>query len=284
VSGFLKRILVPVDGSPPANRAVEVACVLARTVGAELVFCDAVNHAAAIAEMTVPSGIIDSAPILDALDGGASAIAGAAEQAAKADGLTASSAVIDGAAGNAIINYAKAHEIDAIVMGTRGTGGLERLVLGSTADEVLRGSELPTIVVQALEDAAAPAFKRLLVASDDSAPSASALAFALELAAGQGGSLVLCHALASGAPAEQRASAQALLDAGVAQARSRSIEAETCIFDGDPAEQIIAAAQTHHADAIALGTHGRSGFARLFEGSVAEAVVRRSPLPVIVLR
>ena len=53
---------------------------------------------------------------------------------------------------------------------------------------------------------------------------------------------------------------------------------------GDPASEIVAAARQHGADLIALATHGRTGLRQLLMGSVAERVLRRAPLPVLVMR
>jgi len=53
---------------------------------------------------------------------------------------------------------------------------------------------------------------------------------------------------------------------------------------GDPASEIVRLAEEEKADMIVLGTHGRTGMSRLLMGSVAEAVVRRAPCPVLVYR
>lgn len=53
---------------------------------------------------------------------------------------------------------------------------------------------------------------------------------------------------------------------------------------GDPAAEIVRTAEEEKATSIVLGTHGRTGLSRLLMGSVAEAVVRRAPCPVLVYR
>jgi nucleotide-binding universal stress UspA family protein len=298
VSDVLKRILVPVDGSPAAARAIQVACALAREHGGELVFGDAVNHAAAIAELTVPYGIPDATPLLQALDDAAGGVCADAVKLAQAAGLSASSVVLEGQAAGAVVDYASAHGIDAIVMGTRGARGLERFFTGSTADGVLRTSDVPTFVVQAVEHAAEPTFKRVLVAVDDSEASAAAVAYALQLL-GKAGTALFLHVIPTADLGEKsreygydprpmldefRAAAQPFLDAATAQAKALELSSETYVEEGDAVEEILSAATAHGADAIALGTHGRSGLPRLFLGSVAEGVVSRSAVPVVVLR
>jgi nucleotide-binding universal stress UspA family protein len=53
---------------------------------------------------------------------------------------------------------------------------------------------------------------------------------------------------------------------------------------GDPASAIVSAAESEGADLIVMGTHGRTGLTRLLMGSVAEAVVRRAPCPVLTVK
>ena len=59
---------------------------------------------------------------------------------------------------------------------------------------------------------------------------------------------------------------------------------ETAKAVGEPAAEIVAAAEDGKFDAIVVGTHGRSGLAHMLLGSVAERVVRRAPMPVVTVR
>jgi len=61
-------------------------------------------------------------------------------------------------------------------------------------------------------------------------------------------------------------------------------EIETDVVAGRPAQTIVEYVTEHDIDAIVMGSHGREGFSRVLLGSVAEAVVRRSPVPVTVVR
>lgn len=62
------------------------------------------------------------------------------------------------------------------------------------------------------------------------------------------------------------------------------VEVETVHAVGDPTEEVVAYAGTNDIDHVVLGSHGRRGMSRLLVGSVAEAVVRGSPVPVTVVR
>jgi nucleotide-binding universal stress UspA family protein len=66
--------------------------------------------------------------------------------------------------------------------------------------------------------------------------------------------------------------------------RSKAVRVETRVHHGTPATEIVNAAREVRADLIAMTTHGRSGLRRLMFGSVAEAVLRHSDIPVFLLR
>jgi len=65
---------------------------------------------------------------------------------------------------------------------------------------------------------------------------------------------------------------------------ARGLRVRLLVRAGDPAAQILRAAREQAADLIAMCTHGRSGLRRVMFGSVAEAVIRRTPLPLLVVR
>lgn len=66
--------------------------------------------------------------------------------------------------------------------------------------------------------------------------------------------------------------------------RDPSIDVETFVVDGSPSRSIVDHARTTDCDLVVMGTHGRGGIDRLLLGSVAERVVRRSPVPVTTVR
>ena len=78
--------------------------------------------------------------------------------------------------------------------------------------------------------------------------------------------------------------ANAYLDGVRKRLGRRGVSARTPVRSGDPAEEILGCAKAEGAGLIAMSTHGRSGLRRTLFGSVAEAVVRRSPLPVLIVR
>jgi len=81
-----------------------------------------------------------------------------------------------------------------------------------------------------------------------------------------------------------KADAEALFVEAKETARERGVDLTTHLEHGRPARSVIDYVEDHDMDQIVMGSHGRSGVTRILLGSVAEAVVRRSPVPVTVVR
>ncbi|MFB6121328.1 MAG: universal stress protein [Halobacteriaceae archaeon] len=75
-----------------------------------------------------------------------------------------------------------------------------------------------------------------------------------------------------------------MLDTVEARADDAGVAVETAIEVGRPSRTIVEYADEEGVDHIVMGSHGRSGVSRILLGSVAEAVVRRSPVPVTIVR
>ena len=140
--------------------------------------------------------------------------------------------------------------------------------------------------------------KTILVALDGSPQSQEALAFAIEEF--PDATLHLLHAIdpvesgytspinLPGGGEEwyegQKEGAEDLFSDAREQAAEAGVAVETVTELGRPANVIIQHVEDHDIDAIVMGSHGRSGVSRILLGSVAETVVRRSPVPVTVVR
>jgi len=185
-------------------------------------------------------------------------------------------------------------------MGTHARSGLARAFLGSTTEGVLRMTEAPVLAVRAGTRAGREGklFGRAVVAVDDSDPADAAVSLAGRLRESLHTDLVPCMAVdtrhlydmafqygydATPFRGEMYAHARSVVEQSMLRARLE-IPSEVAVVEGEPVVAILQASEQHHADFLIIGSHGRRGLRRLVLGSVAEHVVRRSPIPVLVVR
>ncbi|HEX2830479.1 MAG TPA: universal stress protein [Burkholderiales bacterium] len=151
-----RRILVPVDGSAPSLLGLKQAIGLARDQHARLRVLNVVDELV-IAPMLMEPASFDVAEMLGPIRAeGRKVLERAAATAAKA-GVKAETAQIDSRAGpvsGAILADARRWGADVIVMGTHGRRGMNRLLLGSDAERVLRDATVPVLLVRAKQPAA----------------------------------------------------------------------------------------------------------------------------------
>jgi nucleotide-binding universal stress UspA family protein len=142
--------------------------------------------------------------------------------------------------------------------------------------------------------------RRILYPSDFSRASGAAFTKALEMAKTNRAELLVVHVLASVVPmvgdgyvppnvyeeieASARSQAQAQINRLMAKARKAEVRVKGLLMDGVPHEQITRAARSKRADLIVIGTHGRTGLAKFFLGSVAGRVVSIAACPVLTVR
>ncbi len=139
-------ILVPIDGSDQSSRALDHAIGHAETYDADLHLVFVVDVASIPAE-------VDTAPVEEKLDSyGDHVTAGAAERAEEASVGRVETAVVPGVPHRAILDYADREEVDLVVMGTHGRTGLERYLLGSVTEKVVRLADAPVLTVHAEQD------------------------------------------------------------------------------------------------------------------------------------
>jgi len=81
-----------------------------------------------------------------------------------------------------------------------------------------------------------------------------------------------------------REEAETLLDGVRERAGAEGVAVDTTVEVGRPSRAIVEYADENDVEQIVMGSHGRSGVSRILLGSVAEAVVRRSPVPVTIVR
>jgi nucleotide-binding universal stress UspA family protein len=281
----VRRILFPTDGSACSERAFAHAVGMALRHGAEL-------H---VLHVRLPAHDRDAFDVgLEpeaVLRARARTLAGADVPVVRAEECAAVPAL-------GILEYAQVHAADLIVMGTHGRTGMERLLLGSVAEEIVRLADCPVLTVRPDADRAPGDVHRVLAPVDFSPASWLAVAYAEHLAALYGAHLDLLHVVETlpsyglvDIPAAfpppssevEAATRTALLDLA-REAGGPAVEVAPHVVAGHPTIGVLETAKALQPDLIVLPTHGRSGVKRVVLGSVAEQIVRRAACPVLVVR
>ena len=140
-------------------------------------------------------------------------------------------------------------------------------------------------------------FRNIIVPVDGSEPSQSAVAFAVRMAVEDGAKITFAHAvevtkiigMTSASSIGPRFALDASLEAGKevlaeaqTQAKDAKIDAATELLEGDCVSSLLELAKRIQADLIVVGSHGRGGISRALLGSVAEGILGRSLIPVLV--
>jgi nucleotide-binding universal stress UspA family protein len=133
-------------------------------------------------------------------------------------------------------------------------------------------------------------FQRALVALDGSAEAEAILPFFLQVAGPLDVEVVLFRVVPDRPgstmteQADQQLDAEEYLAPLAVEMRDKGVRVSTQVQRGEPVAEILAVARAAGADLIAMTTHGRTGLRRAVMGSVADAVVRQSDIPVLLLR
>lgn len=314
---MFSRILVPLDGSERAARALPVAARIARGAGAAVVLLRAVDIVAEVgAYYRAPADVATT--LLAAEEDEATRYLTAIAGDNALGGIQTEHHVVVGSAGLAMLDAVQTQRADLIVMCSHGRRGLARWALGSVAEHVAHHAAVPVLVLRKSGPSlagqeGARAGARALVPLDGSAHAEAALPHAVELvaalAAAQQGAL---HLVLVVPPYE--ADPNNLPDALVLEGakgylarvadRLRTAHPQVRVTTAvtvnvDPAAALIQAAEGDEegkgeegeggsvgraCDLIAMATHGSGGIRRWVMGSVTDRVLRSTKLPVLVVR
>jgi nucleotide-binding universal stress UspA family protein len=281
-----KHILVATDFGDEAAKALDVGVELAKKYGATITLLH-VYEIPPYPYPAMPVAVDFVTPIRDA----AQKQLASAFEALKLRGVEARSELLYGPPGSAILETAEHRKADLIVVGTHGRKGVMRALLGSVAEKVVRLAQVPVLTVRG----STTAFSKILVPTDLSEHAERALSTATSLARVSGAKLHVVHVgprvpyfgppLAAGRAfaSELMVESRKEFDSYMATVRARGIEATQTLSEGVAYVEINRAAKDVGADLIVMGTQGRTGIERVLLGSVAERVVRTSPIPVMVV-
>jgi nucleotide-binding universal stress UspA family protein len=143
----LRRILVPIDFSPPARDALVYAAALADKVGAELVLLHVVQDLAVFLPDAVTVTPVALPPIEELTAAVREGLTRFMRES-QLEGRQVQEEVREGAPHAEIVSFAEEAAIDLIVMGTHGRGGLRHMLLGSVTEKVVRSAPCPVLTVR----------------------------------------------------------------------------------------------------------------------------------------
>jgi nucleotide-binding universal stress UspA family protein len=288
------RILVPLDGSLLAERAIPWADRLA----------DALHGEIELVRVVEPGDVSDGASETTYYqsmenESWSSEVALRLESERFDRVPPARTTVLQGTAGEVIAAHAQVIGANLIVMATHGRTGVQRTLLGSVAATVVRESGVPVLVIPPEGRLQAePRARRVLVPMDGSELSEAVLTYVAPLAKALDWTLVLFW-VASWPPQaipiqgalipigfleHSDVNMTDYLDHRARELKAEGIKTDVRYYFGDRRRSIVAFAEEAGIDLIAMSTHGRNSLGRLVLGSVAEYVLSHATLPVLAVR
>lgn len=293
---MFRKILVPLDGSPLAERALLHVQRLAPPGTAELILVSVIEtyrYSYSATDMALHNTLSHARSSTDVY-------LQAQRNQWEAQHYAVQTYVAEGDAAQEILRMADETGADLIAMTTHGRAGIRRWSLGSVAERVLREAEQPVwLVRESTRVVSLREMQRILVPLDGTAAARQAVVQAQQLARESGAEVWLLRAIPKrdeigrAAPfvddpekklfemwqrhAEEDLAevAQELTAAGIA--------CQTLVVPGEPAPVIDDTARTENVDCIVMATHVRQGLDRLLYGNVADEVVRRCECPMLLV-
>ncbi len=273
----MKKILVPTDFSTHAENALKIAAQLATKNNYEI-------HLLHMLE--IPSQMNDSisqgvaVPQIIAFIDQAKETLEETAQSDLLDGISVVQSIDFKSASEGIINYTKTNKVDLIIMGSHGSTGLEEIMIGSNTEKIVRLSSVPVLVVK--NDAFELQKPNFVFASDFSNETKPSFTKMLEFANTFDATLTLvtiCTPNSFKPTAVARKTMEDYAAEFNLKAFSLHIYNDTNIEKG-----ILNFANEIDADLIGLCTHGRTGLAHFFTGSIGEDLANHAKKPVITFK
>ena len=294
------RVLVAIDGSEAAGIAVDLVAAAAWPPGTEILVAEAVESGAGLFGRPWPALAMVQAESLEAeLRAEAKRTVEEARARLERPDVTVQSAVLGGRPATAIVDQARGMRADLVVVGSRGHGTIESMLLGSVSAEVIDHASAPVLVARGRR------IERVVLGWDGSscASRAADLLRTWPIFAGsavrvvsvadievpwstgfpEAGSPELMPTYVDAVDASRRQHDE-LARGMTEELQTARLVAEADRREGDAATEILAGASASNADLIVMGSHGRTGLARLVLGSVSRNVLQHASCSVLVVR
>jgi nucleotide-binding universal stress UspA family protein len=315
---MFKKIMVCLDGSELAEQIIPFGVSIARMNDAEIILFRAVSESSTLS-LNIPGST--SVPVTTTnieaklkkdLEEAKDYLNTMVKSLEEETDLNVQAVTDLGVAGDSIVGYASENFVDLITISTHGRSGLERATFGSTADYVLRNTGLPNLIVRPKSEIQRKSrdkynhlFQRILVCLDGSHLSEQILPYAVSQAKLSNGKLLLLRVidapdskidvnLTATVPVAEKENeyfqneedeANKYLDNFADSFQKAGLDAEKIVMHGKKAgEAIVDFAHNNAISLITMSTHGQGGWKRARFGSVADHVIRKSRLPILVIK
>ncbi len=273
----MKKILVPTDFSDQAFNALKAAAGIARKSNAEIVLLHIIDLPQETMDMIKPGYDL---PEIMFFKESAEARLTQTSFSPELSGLTVSQILKLGRTFSEVTEVAKANNIDLIVMGSHGASGFKELFIGSNTEKVIRTSEIPVLAIKGNNDEIK--FDKVVVASDFTEDTGESFLRIINFLKANGGTP---HFLMVNTPNNFKPTHVA---EEMAHNFLKQFELDGYEFsiynDLDIEKGILNFADRINADLIAMGTHGRKGFARFLNGSISEDLMNHSPRSIVTFK
>jgi nucleotide-binding universal stress UspA family protein len=282
------NILVATDFSPVSDHALEYALSLARRYDGRI-YLTHVIPASADVTLAPELALATSEKQRQAAE---SEIVGILESG-RLRGVPHEVLIEEGALWPTIERFAKKYEIDLIVVGTHGAGGVKKLLLGSGAEEIFRQARIPVLTVGPKVKGEIPpeiVFKNILFATDFGPGAEREAGYAFSLAQEHGAKLTLLNVVpyvedySKGTVDAKRELVTHQLKELAAAGSDAWCKSEYLMTIGEPVEEILQQANQTKADLIVMGAKSRKGLAGHVPHTKASRVVRAAPCPVLTVK
>uniref|UniRef100_A0A7C4EQP7 Universal stress protein n=1 Tax=Thermodesulfovibrio aggregans TaxID=86166 RepID=A0A7C4EQP7_9BACT len=205
------------------------------------------------------------------------------------------SIICEGEPPDVIIDIAKEKKIELISMGTYGSKGFKRLIIGSVTSKVILNAPCDVMVVKRLSSECKGEYKSILVPFDGSQFSKKALERACDLSKVDPAEITVLYVIPRYeemieffmTDSIRRAmldEANRILDAAMAIAKEKGVTISATIKEGHAADNIIETAEMLKNDLVIIGTYGWKGVSRAIMGSTTERVIMNASCPVLAVR
>ena len=285
-----KKILVPLDGSELAEKALPYAKSIAKLRNSQVILF--------AVSLTI---------FVDRRDRLFTSYLEAIAKEFNEEGIKATTATSYGNVAEEVVKYANNNKIDLIIMVTHGYSGAKQWMFGSLTHEVLSGTEIPFLLIKSISPEVSVEFNRILLPVDGSPFSESTFPYVEELTKKTDKEILLLHICEppivpsyGSRPinptwkkhrddmwTEMEQQATSYLKKTTVALKKKGIKLKTRVVKAqtkEVAQTIMKISKEENTDLIVIATQGRAGVSRWVHGSVASTIVEEFPQPILLIR